>query len=127
MAGPVVHHGGGRGRLRLRGRRLTGNRRGAHGSSLRLSPGGRAGPTRLPAHGGVDEEGDFALCDGTGTWTCEQSGDFPDTDRDGVLVRPGGGCGQETYGTVGGTEQDPELFVLFGDPDAGDLRILTRD
>ncbi|MEU2967799.1 hypothetical protein ABZ687_22900 [Streptomyces ardesiacus] len=112
---------------RLSAAQLTGNWLGAHGSSLRLSPGGRAELTRLPAHGGVDEEGDFALCDGTGTWTCEQGGDFPDTDRDGVLVRPGGGCGQETYWTVGGTEQDPELFVLFGDPDAGDLRILTRD
>ncbi|MEU5583270.1 hypothetical protein ABZ791_37605 [Streptomyces huasconensis] len=34
--------------------------------------------------------------------------------------------GQEAYWTIGGTELKPELFVLFGDPDAAELRITTR-
>ncbi|MGX1513116.1 hypothetical protein RKD44_004404 [Streptomyces collinus] len=33
----------------------------------------------------------------------------------------------ETHWTIGGSEQDPELFALFGDPDAGDLLILAQD
>ncbi|CAL9486692.1 hypothetical protein [Streptomyces sp. enrichment culture] len=112
---------------RLSAGQLAGDWHGAHGSVLRLSPTGRAELTRLPTRGGEDEEGDFSLCDGTATWTLERDNEFLDTDRDGVLLRPAGACGGETYWTVGGTERDPELFVLFGDPDAGDLRILTRD
>lgn len=105
---------------------LVGDWRGADGGVLRLAPDGRAELTRVPAHNDVDEDGDFTLCDGTGTWTREGRSDLRDTDRDGVLVRLDGECGQETYWTIGGTERDPELFVLFGDPDAGELRILTR-
>ncbi|WP_432080931.1 hypothetical protein [Streptomyces sp. WAC 04229] len=107
--------------------RLAGEWRGEDEGVLRLAPGGRAELTRVPAHTDVDEEGDFSLCDGTGTWTFEQDSQLQDSDRDGVLVRLDGECGQETYWTIGGTERNPELFVLFGDPDAGDLRILTRD
>ncbi|MCX5037187.1 hypothetical protein OHA99_21355 [Streptomyces coelicoflavus] len=112
---------------RLSAGQLTGDWHGAHGSLLRLNPDGRAELTRLPARRGADEEGDFSVCDGTGTWTLERENEFMDTDRDGVLLRPNGECGGETYWTVGGTEQDPELFVVLGDPDSGDLRILTRD
>ncbi|MDQ0404531.1 hypothetical protein [Streptomyces sp. DSM 40167] len=107
--------------------RLAGEWRGEDGGVLRLAPGGRAELTRVPAHDDVDEEGDFSLCDGTGTWTFEQDSRLPGSHRDGVLVRLDGECGQETHWTIGGTERNPELFVLFGDPDAGELRILTRD
>jgi hypothetical protein len=69
--------------------------------------------------------GEFTVCHGTGTWSPGRDGPLHSPDRDGVLVRPGGDCGQETYWTIGGSERDPELFVLFGDPDSGDLRILT--
>ncbi|MFB6770038.1 hypothetical protein [Streptomyces sp. NPDC056337] len=112
---------------RLSAARLAGEWRGEDGGVLRMAPGGRAELTRVPAHTDVDEEGDFSLCDGTGTWTFEQDSRLPGSHRDGVLVRVAGECGQETYWTIGGTERNPELFVLFGDPDAGDLRILTRD
>ncbi|MEU5896569.1 hypothetical protein [Streptomyces venezuelae] len=105
---------------------LVGYWRDADGGVLRLTPGGRAVLTRVPTHNDVDEDGDFALCDGTGTWTRQRGSDLRDTDRDGVLVRLDDECGQETYWTIGGTERAPELFVLFGDPDAGDLRIMTR-
>ncbi|MFD0057575.1 hypothetical protein ACFVHR_28065 [Streptomyces sp. NPDC127168] len=112
---------------RLSAARLAGEWRSEDGGVLRLAPGGRAELTRVPAFNDVDEEGDFSLCDGTGTWTFEQDSQLPGSHRDGVLVRLDGGCGQETHWTIGGTERNPELFVLFGDPDAGDLRILTRD
>ncbi|MFJ6918286.1 hypothetical protein ACIQUX_30605 [Streptomyces sp. NPDC101133] len=112
---------------RLSARQLTGTWHGANGSVLRLAPGGEARLTRLPARGGDDEWGGFSVCDGTGTWTLERDNELMNTDRDGALVRPDGECGQETYWTIGGTERDPELFVRFGELDAGDLRILTRD
>ncbi|MFG2724401.1 hypothetical protein [Streptomyces canus] len=60
----------------------------------------------------------------TGTWLLD---DKRAHDRAGVVVRLDGGCGQETYWRIGGTESEPELFLPFGDPDAPDLRILTRD
>jgi hypothetical protein len=62
------------------------------------------------------------VCDGTGTWEPDADSD----ERDGVVVRLDGDCGQETRWSVSGTAHAPELFVLFGDPDAGELRILKR-
>ncbi|GAA5211198.1 hypothetical protein [Streptomyces thinghirensis] len=105
---------------------LAGDWRGDDGAALRLEPDGRAELTRLPATRADGGAGDFTVCDGTGEWTLDRDGRLHMSDRDGVLVRLDGGCGQETYWTIGGTERDPELFVLFGDPDAGDLRILAR-
>ncbi|AKZ60362.1 putative integral membrane protein [Streptomyces ambofaciens ATCC 23877] len=105
---------------------LLGNWHGADGGVLLLAPDGRAELTHVPAHNDADEDGDFTLCDGTGRWTREEESDVRDTDRDGVLVRLDSACGQETYWTIGGTERNPELFVRFGDPDDGELRILTR-
>ncbi|MFJ6074408.1 hypothetical protein ACIQFU_26850 [Streptomyces sp. NPDC093065] len=112
---------------RLSAGQLAGEWRDEDGGVLRLVRGGRAELTRVPVHNGVAEEGDFSRCDGTGTWTFERDNEFMDTDRDGVLLRLDGDCGEETYWAIGGTERNPELFVLFGDPDAGDLRILGRD
>ncbi|WP_328872109.1 hypothetical protein OHT76_19425 [Streptomyces sp. NBC_00287] len=104
---------------------LTGVWRGDDGAVLRLHPDGRAEFTELPTETDMDDWAAgqaFALCDGTGTWSLKrEDGNW---DRGGVAVRLDGGCGQDTYWVIGGTEQDPELFVLFGDPDAGDLRIL---
>ncbi len=105
---------------------LAGDWHGGEGAVLRLAPGGRAELTRLPTEGGIggpDDSGvfeDFVLCDGTGAWTLDRR------DRDGVVLDPGGDCGGQTRWTIGGTGRDPELFVRFGDPDAGEVRILTR-
>ncbi|GGV76857.1 hypothetical protein GCM10010294_43540 [Streptomyces griseoloalbus] len=106
---------------------LAGVWRGDDGAVLRLLPGGRAESTALPARGAFDDAPDaedFVVCEGSGTW----SPDTPDRagERDGVLLSLDGDCGRETVWTIGGTADDPELFVLFGDPDAGDLRVLTR-
>lgn len=108
---------------RLSAEQLTGTWRGDGGAVLRLDQGGRAELTKLPTE---SDSGDWYtdpldVCDGTGSWVPgKQNG------RDGVVVRLDGECGQETYWTIAGTEREPELFVLFGDPDAGDLRILKR-
>ncbi|MFF0586163.1 hypothetical protein ACFYWD_09365 [Streptomyces sp. NPDC003781] len=101
---------------------LVGDWRGDHGAVLRLAPGGRADLARVPAQPGFAAQQDFTRCSGTGSWTRQPYGD-----REAVLVRLDGECGEETHWTIGGTEHEPELFVRFGDPDAGDLRILTRD
>jgi hypothetical protein len=37
------------------------------------------------------------------------------------------GCGDATFWTLGGSEDEPQLYVLFGDPGSGDLRRLRRD
>ncbi|MFE2533980.1 hypothetical protein [Streptomyces sp. NPDC059371] len=114
--------------------RLTGVWRGDHGAVLRLRAGGGAELSSVPAQpefGDVTTK-EFTRCDGAGTWFLDTAGrydpyaDGPDSERrDGVVVRVGD-CGHDTYWTIGGTENHPELFVLFGDPDAGDLRILRR-
>jgi hypothetical protein len=103
---------------------VAGSWHGPDGAVLTLLPDGAAEASRVPASSGG--YGDAAGCDGTGTWTLEREGEG-DRYRDGVVVRLAGDCGQETQWTIGGTEQDPELFVLLGDPDAGDVLILSRD
>ncbi|MFD0315682.1 hypothetical protein [Streptomyces flavalbus] len=97
--------------------------RGEDGAVLRLRPDGRADATRLTAEPSYSDSDDreYVVCDGTGHWSFVTEG------RDRVLVRVGGGCGEETEWTVIGTERRPELFLFVGDPDAGDLRVLRRD
>ncbi|MEU4983279.1 hypothetical protein [Streptomyces sp. NPDC021969] len=100
---------------------LAGEWRGDHGAVLRLTSGGRAGLTRVPSQTDFGTYRDYTRCSGTGTWARGLYGD-----RDGVVVRLDGDCGEETFWTISGSERSPELFALFGDPDAGDLMILTR-
>ncbi|MEV1079342.1 hypothetical protein AB0I98_13980 [Streptomyces sp. NPDC050211] len=120
---------------KLSAAQLAGVWRGDNGAALKLLPGGRAHLTDLPAEPefGADSAEDFEVCDGMGTWWLDLegrddrwAGEGPET-RDGVVVRLDDGCAEQTYWTIGGTEREPELFVLFGDPDAGDLRILKRE
>ncbi|MFJ8083538.1 hypothetical protein ACIQ6Y_23390 [Streptomyces sp. NPDC096205] len=113
-------------------KQLVGVWRGEKGAELRLRPDGRADLVRLPAQPEFDASADFSVCDGTGTWELDTEGrhdtyggEAPNA-RDGVVVRLDGGCGQETYWTIAGTERRPELFVVFGDPDSGELRVLER-
>ncbi|MFI6037410.1 hypothetical protein ACIBBD_25195 [Streptomyces sp. NPDC051315] len=107
---------------------LTGVWRGEEGAVLRLRPGGRAELTRMPAEAGFEATADFEVCDGTGSWSFDGRGD--DRARDEVVVRldtgsgTGSGCGNETSWTIAGTERAPELFMVVGDPDSGELRIL---
>ncbi|GAV39081.1 hypothetical protein Saa2_01965 [Streptomyces acidiscabies] len=117
---------------RLSTDRLTGVWRGADGAELDLRPGGRAEANALPAQrpdGDWSADKVYDVCDATGTWFLDTEGRYDGYDgegpeeRDGAVVRLEG-CGADTYWVVGGTADSPELFVLFGDPDAGDLRIL---
>ncbi|WP_416971475.1 hypothetical protein [Streptomyces sp. 4F14] len=121
---------------RLSADRLTGVWRGADGAELTLRPGGRAEANALPAQtqeGVEDWSADkvYDLCDATGTWFLDTEGRHDrfagegSEERDGAVVRLEG-CGADTYWVIGGTADSPELFVLFGDPDAGDLRILRH-
>ncbi|GGN61458.1 hypothetical protein GCM10011579_027810 [Streptomyces albiflavescens] len=120
---------------KLSAEQLAGVWRGDGGAVLRLRAGGRAELTALPAQpefGDVTTK-EFTRCDGTGSWFLDTEGRYdPYVDtgdssgRDGVVVRIED-CGHDTYWTIGGSEARPELFVLFGDPDSGDLRILKRD
>lgn len=107
---------------------LTGVWRGEDGAVLRLLPGGRAEVTRMPTEPGYEADVDFEVCGGTGSWSLRKESGYDV--RDVVAVRletgsgTGSGCGEETYWRVGGTEEVPELFVILGDPDSGELRIL---
>ncbi|MFE0512339.1 hypothetical protein ACFW2E_21080, partial [Streptomyces sp. NPDC058964] len=105
---------------------LAGVWRGPSGSELRLHPGGRAEVTRLATETAYEDFGaeDFVTCGGSGTW--QPFSDAGGRERGGVTVRLDGDCGEDTHWSVGGTEEAPELFVLFGDPDAGRLWILKR-
>ncbi|MEV6115075.1 hypothetical protein AB0L59_21790 [Streptomyces sp. NPDC052109] len=101
--------------------------RGGNGAELRLTPDGRAEARRLPTEP-TDQDWtaqdyeDYVVCTGSGTWDPDKD----DADRPAVLLRLDGGCGLDTYWSVSGTESAPQLFVLFGDPDAGTLRTLDR-
>ncbi|MEV7687133.1 hypothetical protein [Streptomyces bungoensis] len=110
---------------RLTADRLAGVWRGEDGAELRLSPDGRAEAVRLPAqppdYDWLDKE--YVRCGGTGTWRPENRHDL---DRRGIRLELDGDCGEDTDWAFGGTEDAPELFVLFGDPDGGTLSILTK-
>lgn len=97
---------------------LAGVWRGEDGAVLRLRTGGRADAAELPIESASSAWDDpVDVCEGSGSWSPGRK-----DGRDAVVVRLDGGCGRETYWTIGGTERDPELFVLFGDPDAADVR-----
>ncbi|MFF4689475.1 hypothetical protein [Streptomyces sp. NPDC001307] len=108
---------------------LTGVWRGDDGAELRLTPDGRAEAHSLPTEPTDDDWSapdyeDYVVCAGSGTWKPD-----PDTDgtgRAGILLHLDTDCGLDTHWSVSGTESAPQLYVLFGDPDAGTLRALDR-
>ncbi|MFF8645198.1 hypothetical protein [Streptomyces sp. NPDC015345] len=116
---------------------LAGTWRGGDDERLRLGADGRAVVTGLPyesSHayemGDAYEESDasggsdrLARCDSTGTW---RVGEARYEDRPAVVIAVEG-CGSDSQTwTIGGTAAEPELFVLFGDPDSPDIEVLVR-
>jgi hypothetical protein len=93
------------------------------GAVLRLGADGRARLTRVPAGTPVEADALYTRCTGSGTWTegvGRAAGDA------GVeLDVPACPDGAVSW-TIAGTHEHPELYVLFGDPDSGDLHILRR-
>ncbi|MFD8388470.1 hypothetical protein ACFV2N_04475 [Streptomyces sp. NPDC059680] len=108
---------------------LTGVWRGGNGAELRLTRDGRAEAHSLPTEP-IDRDWtaphylDYVVCAGSGTWKPDPGTD--DTDRAGILLHLHTDCGRDTRWSVSGTESAPQLYVLFGDPDAGTLRTLDR-
>ncbi|SHI18785.1 hypothetical protein [Streptomyces sp. 3214.6] len=111
--------------------KVAGVWRGDDGAELRLLPGGRAESARMPAEGEFGSDEDMVVCDGAGTWAYATEGPYEARGRVVVRLSAGSGtdsgCGDETTWRVSGTDRAPELFVIFGDPDGGELRILKRD
>lgn len=86
-------------------------------AGMRLGVDGRAVLTAVPY-----EEWDAPeqRCDAEGTWTYTPSaGDVRGT------VAFEAGCELGVW-TLGGTTEQPELYQVVGDPDAGDIRILVK-
>ncbi|MER6068965.1 hypothetical protein ABT187_08915 [Streptomyces sp. NPDC001817] len=113
---------------RLTRAQFVGVWRDGDGAELRLGADGRAEAHKLPAEPAEgdwgDPDKDYVVCAGSGTWEPDPRTD--DTGRDGVLLHLGTACGEDTRWSVSGTGDAPRLFILFGDPDAGVLRILDR-
>ncbi|MFF3687586.1 hypothetical protein [Streptomyces sp. NPDC002187] len=108
-------------------RQLTGVWQGRYdGAAVRLHPDGRAVLDSVPYEGENYRFTDDALsrCTGTGTWHRVVA---PSAGERAVVRIDVGSCARLTDWTIGGTEDDPELFALFGDPDSGDLHILDKE
>ncbi|MET7702738.1 hypothetical protein [Streptomyces sp. NPDC005485] len=107
---------------KLSAAQLSGVWRGEDGAVLHLHRDGRADLTGVPYTASGEDGPDARSCGGSGSWTRDHDEFYG---RAGVLLSVDR-CGDEAW-AIGGTENDPELFVLIGDPDSGDVRILKRD
>ncbi|MFJ6935361.1 hypothetical protein [Streptomyces sp. NPDC101132] len=89
------------------------------GGWLRLEVGGRAVVTRVPYQQDMEER----TCTGEGTWSFREA---RADDSEGVdLSLP---CSPQWLHSweVAGTADRPELFLLIGDPDYADVRVLRK-
>jgi hypothetical protein len=95
------------------------------GAAIRLHPDGRAELESVPYEGRDYKftSDPLSRCTGSGTW---RRTDDPSLGERPVVEFTVGGCELLTEWTIGGSEAEPELFVLFGDPDSGDLRIVDK-
>lgn len=90
------------------------------GVRLELDARGAVVAGGLPVVRGWDEEG---RCTGRGTWKSRQAAD---SYRAGVLLDVPGCPKASLEWELAGTAESPELFVLIGDPDEGDVRVLRK-
>ncbi|MFJ7208935.1 hypothetical protein ACIQWR_36065 [Streptomyces sp. NPDC098789] len=91
------------------------------GVSLTLGDRGEAEAQQLPVHNGFDVVGH---CTGHGTWRSTAAGGSANEGRAGVVLALPDCKTAELRWSVAGTRERPELFVLMGDPDAGDVVVL---
>lgn len=74
----------------------------------------------LPVHDGHDVAG---RCSGRGTWKPVEEDRI---DRAGVFLAVPDCEGAQRMWQVAGTDERPELFVLLGDPDSGNVVVLRK-
>ncbi|MDD9377070.1 hypothetical protein M8Z33_10385 [Streptomyces sp. ZAF1911] len=90
------------------------------GTELELDEQGAVRAGGLPVDNGSDEAG---RCSGDGTW--EDAGAVGSYKAGVILAVPG--CANAVLNwQVAGTEEEPQLFVLIGDPDSWDVRVLRK-
>ncbi|MFJ7156242.1 hypothetical protein ACIQUQ_15005 [Streptomyces sp. NPDC101118] len=94
---------------------------GEGGSALLLQPEGRAEFTSLAYADGLAE----GACTGEGTWEYREP---RERQREGVALSAPGCPEMPVNGwEIAGTAEQPELFLLVGDPDDGDVRVLRKN
>lgn len=90
------------------------------GVRLELGAGGEAKASELPVVMWHEQE---RSCSGTGTWAPRVEAHHRGA---GVDLRIPDCAGAQHAWEVAGTARKPELFVLIGDPDDGDVRVLHK-
>ncbi|MFG2985654.1 hypothetical protein ACGFYQ_31100 [Streptomyces sp. NPDC048258] len=90
------------------------------GVRLELGAQGEAMAEKLPVH---DRSDVVDRCSGHGTWEPEEE---TYGSRAGVALTILDCEGAQLRWEVAGTDERPELFVLRGDPDAGDVAVLRK-
>ncbi|MFG2997012.1 hypothetical protein [Streptomyces sp. NPDC048340] len=90
------------------------------GVRLELGTGGEATAEKLPVHDGFEI---VDRCSGHGTWEPEEEAYDR---RAGVTLSLPDCTGARLSWEVAGTSERPELFVLMGDPDAGEVAVLRK-
>ncbi|MCX5406453.1 hypothetical protein OHA37_21575 [Streptomyces sp. NBC_00335] len=91
------------------------------GVSLELDAQGGAMAQTLPVEDGLHE---VDTCSGRGTW--ERAAGSSGGDGPGVVLSVAECEEARLYWQVAGTADEPQLFVLIGDPDGGDVRVLRK-
>lgn len=90
------------------------------GVRLELDARGAAMAEKLPVDDGFEV---VDRCSGHGTW---ESREADDLHRAGVALAVPECANASLVWALAGTAQEPELFVLIGDPDGGDVRVLRK-
>ncbi len=93
------------------------------GSGVRLELDAQGGvmAEKLPVDDGF---GVADRCSGRGTW--EHAGGSAGGYGPGVVLSVAECEEASLYWQVAGSEEEPQLFVLIGDPDSGDVRVLRK-
>lgn len=94
------------------------------GVDLELDAQGAATVEGLPVDDGFGEADRTDRCSGRGTW--EHATGTAHGYGAGVVLSVADCEKASLYWQVAGTAEEPQLFVLIGDPDGGDVRVLRK-